>query len=113
MENKFTMDLREITLEDLNIVGGKNASLGEMLQHLAQLGITIPGGFAITVDAYWAFLQHNQLEASIYRIIGEIDMNNLISLRKGGTLIRQLIRNGKFPRDLQEEIVRRYRELSK
>lgn len=112
MKNKFTMDLREITLEDLNIVGGKNASLGEMLQHLAQLGITIPGGFAITVDAYWAFLQHNNLETSIYRIIGEINMSNLISLRKGGTLIRQLIRNGKFPQELQEEIVRRYRELS-
>lgn len=113
MENKFTMDLREITLEDLAIVGGKNASLGEMLQHLSQLGITIPGGFAITVDAYWAFLQHNNLEGSVYRIISEIDMNNLISLRKGGTLIRQLIRNGKFPRELQDEIVRRYRELSR
>lgn len=113
MKNKFTLDLRNITLEDLNLVGGKNASLGEMLQHLSQLGITIPFGFAITVDAYWAFLQFNNLEASIYRIIGEIDMNNLISLRKGGTKIRQLIRNGKFPKDLQDEIIRQYRELSR
>src|SRR5688572_17164974 len=112
METKYTLDLRNITLEDLNLVGGKNASLGEMLQHLAQIGITIPAGFAITVDAYWAFLQFNNLEAAIYRLIGEIDMNNLISLRKGGTRVRQLIRNGKFPKDLQDEIVWRYKELS-
>ena len=113
MKTKYTLDLRNIALEDLNLVGGKNASLGEMLQHLAQLGITIPAGFAVTVDAYWAFLQFNNLEASIYRIIGEIDMNNLISLRKGGTQVRQLIRNGKFPIDIQDEIIWRYTELSR
>ena len=113
MEHKYTLDLRDIALEDLNLVGGKNASLGEMIQHIAQLGITIPGGYAITVDAYWAFLQYNDLEKSIYRIIGEIDMDNLISLRKGGTRIRQLIRNGKFPKDLSDEIIWRYRVLSR
>ena len=113
MEHKFTLDLRDITLEDLNLVGGKNASLGEMIHHLSELGIAIPAGFAITVDGYWAFLQFNNLESSIYRIIGEIDMNNLISLRKGGTRIRQLIRNGKFPKDLRDEIIWRYRVLSR
>jgi pyruvate, water dikinase len=112
MQRQYTLDLRNITLEDLNLVGGKNASLGEMLQHLSTLGITIPSGFAITVNAYWEFLKFNNLEASIYRIIGEIDMNNLISLRKGGTQIRQLIRNGKFPKTIQDEILSRYQELS-
>jgi pyruvate,water dikinase len=84
-----------------------------MIGHRSQLGINIPAGFAITVDAYWAFLQHNNLEKTIYRIIGEIDMDNLISLRKGGTRIRQLIRNGKFPKELRDEIIWRYRVLSR
>ena len=113
MELRYTLDLRDITLEDLNLVGGKNASLGEMIRNLSTLGINIPAGFAITVDAYWAFLQHNNLESSIYRIIGEIDMDNLISLRKGGTQIRQLIRNGKFPKRLRDEVIWRYRVLSR
>ena len=49
---KYTRDLREISLEDLNLVGGKNASLGEMISNLASLNISIPAGFAVTVDAY-------------------------------------------------------------
>ena len=113
MEHKFTLDLRDIRLEDINLVGGKNASLGEMIQHLSELGISIPGGFAITVDAYWNFLHYNNLEKLIYKITSEIDMTNLISLRKGGTRIRQLIRNGEFPKDLRDEIVWRYRVLSR
>ncbi|MEO5603428.1 MAG: phosphoenolpyruvate synthase [Cyclobacteriaceae bacterium] len=113
MKNKYTVCLQDVTLEDLKLVGGKNASLGEMLQNLSQLGITIPGGFAITVDAYWEFLHFNNLENAIYRVIEDIDMENLISLRKGGMQIRQMIRNGKFPKDLQNEIIHRYQELSK
>lgn len=113
MNKKFTVELQDVTLEDLNLVGGKNASLGEMIRNLSKLGITIPGGFAVTVDAYWAFLQFNNLETVIYQIIEEIDMENLISLRKGGTQIRQLIRNGKFPKDLQDEITERYKALSR
>jgi pyruvate,water dikinase len=112
MTQKFTLDLRDIKLEDLNLVGGKNASLGEMLQHLAQLKINIPAGFAITVEGYRSFLHFNNLENSIYQIIDEIDMNDLVSLRRGGTRIRELIRNGKFPHELQDEIICRYGALS-
>ncbi|HEX8039087.1 MAG TPA: phosphoenolpyruvate synthase [Chryseosolibacter sp.] len=112
MAYQFTLDLRDIKLEDVNLVGGKNASLGEMLQHLSQLQITIPAGFAITVDAYWSFLQFNDLEDTIYRIIDEIDMKDLVSLRKGGTRIRQMIRDGKFPEAIKDEIIKRYSTLS-
>jgi pyruvate, water dikinase len=107
-----TLELHEVTLEDLNLVGGKNASLGEMLRNLSSLGISIPFGFAITVDAYWEFLKHNKLEESIRESIKAIDMDNLISLRKGGMQVRQLIRNGKFPKDLENEIINRYKKLS-
>ena len=113
MKTRFIIPLHHVTLEDLALVGGKNASLGEMLRNLSALGINIPSGFAVSVHAYWAFLQFNDLEAAIYRIISEdIDMANLISLRKGGMRIRQLIRNGKFPKDLEREIIECYHDLS-
>lgn len=112
MKLLFTLDLRQIGLDNLNLVGGKNASLGEMINNLTSLGIAIPSGFAVTVDAYWEFLKFNNLEASIYRIIDEMEIDNLISLRKGATAIRQMIRNGKFPSKVQEEILFRYQSLS-
>lgn len=112
IKRTYTLELHEVTLNDLNLVGGKNASLGEMLRNLSSLGISIPFGFAITVDAYWEFLKHNKLEDSIRGIINAIDMDNLISLRKGGMQVRQLIRNGKFPKELESEIISRYKKLS-
>ncbi len=110
--NRYTLELHEVKLEDINLVGGKNASLGEMMRNLSSLGISIPLGFAVTVDAYWDFLKHNKLEGAIRKIIGEMDMNNLISLRKGGMQVRQLIRDGKFPEALEKEISARYKKLS-
>ncbi|HEY0654463.1 MAG TPA: phosphoenolpyruvate synthase [Chryseosolibacter sp.] len=112
MSSRYTLELHEVTLKDIPLVGGKNASLGEMMRNLGSLGISIPLGFAITVDAYWEFLKYNHLEGSIRKAIAEMDMNNLISLRKGGMQIRQMIRNGKFPDAMEREISARYRKLS-
>src|SRR3954463_11426735 len=113
MNARYTVDLKDVDLAQINVVGGKNASLGEMIKNLSNLGISIPLGFAITVEGYWRFLQHNKLEQAMVGICKEIDMDNLISLRKGGTKVRQLIRQGKFPNDLQEEILEQYHTLSK
>jgi pyruvate, water dikinase len=113
MKTRFTLELHEVTLEHLNHVGGKNASLGEMIQNLTNLGINIPHGFAITVEAYWEFLKFNNLEPSIRKIISGIDTNNIMSLRKGGSQVRQIIRNGKFPKELEDEIITSYQKLSK
>lgn len=112
METKFAIGLDEVGLEDLALVGGKNASLGEMIRNLSPLGINIPYGFAITVAAYREYIQYNKLDAPIRKMIADMDMDNLISLRKGGTQIRQVIRNGKFPKALEEEIKNRYAALS-
>lgn len=112
MKTRFTLALSEVGMEHLNQVGGKNASLGEMIQHLSNLGINIPQGFAITTEAYWEFLKHNNLEAKIRETIGKVDVNTLVSLRKGGSTVRQMIRNGKFPKELEEQIINSYRELS-
>jgi len=93
-------------------VGGKNASLGEMIQHLSSLGINIPNGFVITVEAYREFLRFNNLDASIRQMIGGIDFNNIESLRRGGLQIRQLLRNSKFPPEISSQIIKQYYKLS-
>src|ERR1051325_5472732 len=100
--SNFIVPLHQVGLEDIDSVGGKNASLGEMLQHLVPLGINIPGGFVITVSAYQYFLEANDLMPSIKGFIKEIDFDNIDSLRKGGKKIRQLIRNTRFPKELGE-----------
>jgi len=57
---KYILDLNNVSLKDISVVGGKNASLGEMLQHLNTLKIKVPNGFAITVEGYYDFINHNK-----------------------------------------------------
>jgi len=109
---KYTIDLNKVSLSDINKVGGKNASLGEMLQHLGQMKIKVPNGFAITVDGYHDFIEHNDLDIKIKSLINELDPENIVQLRKTGSMVRQLIRNGIFPDDLKNEIQSKYTELS-
>jgi len=110
--NSFIVPLGQVGINNIDFVGGKNASLGEMLQHLTPLGINIPDGFVITVHAYKAFLQSNNLEPAIKEIIKTIDFDNIESLRKCGKKIRQLIRNTKFPKEIVELIIEAYYRLS-
>lgn len=112
MSNQFILDLREVGINDIDIAGGKNASLGEMIQHLSALGVNIPNGFVITVSAYKTFLEYNQLDKSIDRIVQAIDYDNIESLRRGGQQVRQLLKNGRFPREMSEVIIRAYEKLS-
>jgi len=112
MESKYIVDLADIQLSDLELVGGKNASLGEMIQNLKKLGVSIPSGFALTVDAYWEFINHNKLDKQIRRLIKKMKKDDLVSLKKTGLEIRQLIRNGKWPRQVKEEIRENYTLLS-
>jgi pyruvate,water dikinase len=111
--NTFLLNLDEVGLNDLEKVGGKNASLGEMLQNLTKLGINIPGGFVITVEAYREFLRHNNLETTIREIVNAIEYNDIESLRRGGLQIRTLLKNSKFPRELSEMIIEKYYEISR
>lgn len=108
----FTLPLNQVGINDVETVGGKNASLGEMIQHLSSLGINIPNGFVITVAAYREFLRFNNLDASIRQMIGGIDFNNIESLRRGGLQIRQLLRNSKFPPEISSQIIKQYYKLS-
>lgn len=110
--NHYTVGLDEVLLSDLELVGGKNASLGEMIQNLTALGVNIPGGFALTVAGYWGFLKHNNLENKIQELVANMEKDDLVALSKTGMEVRQLIRNGEFPEDLKEEIKARYALLS-
>lgn len=105
--------LEQVGINDIELVGGKNASLGEMLQNLTQLGVNIPGGFVITVNAYNSFIEHNNLQDEIKKLVKAIDHENLESLRRAGLQVRNLIRNSKFPPELSAEIIEAYYTLSK
>src|ERR1700748_2718833 len=96
----------------MSLVGGKSASLGEMIRNLTALGVRIPGGFVITTDAYWQFLQQSKLEPFIEKELAAIDYSNVESLRRGGQKIRQAISNMRFPQELSHQIIAAYEELS-
>ena len=108
-----TLPLKKVNLDDINLVGGKNASLGEMIQNLSALGIKIPNGFVITVNAYYEFIRYNELEKNIHELIQKLDPENIEALRRTGMQVRQLILNGRFPKELSAEIILAYEELSK
>ncbi|MBL7695566.1 MAG: phosphoenolpyruvate synthase [Ferruginibacter sp.] len=109
----YITDLHKVGMKDIDQVGGKNASLGEMLQNLTPLGIQIPGGFVVTVAAYREFIRYNNLDEQIRKIINDIKLDDIESLRRGGLQARQLLKNAKFPRELSDAIIEKYYELSR
>src|SRR5258708_768793 len=111
MHNRIILPLDNVGLEDIALVGGKCASLGQMIRHLSGLGVRIPGGFVITTDAYYQFLEQSQLERFIKSELDRIDFNNVESLRRSGSKIRQAISNARFPHDLSHQILPSYKTL--
>ena len=105
-------NLNEVDLSMLNIVGGKNASLGEMIKNLSERNIQVPGGFVVTVQAFEDYLEFNNLKEKIDGQLEELDTSDIISLRKRGSIIRNMVADGVFPDDLKSEIISRYKSLS-
>jgi len=112
MEKELTLKLEEVGINNIDIVGGKNASLGEMIQHLSPMGINVPRGYVITVAAYQMFLEHNRLPDRIRELIMKTDFEDLGSLRKTGEEVRSLIAAGIFPTVLADQILLKYKALS-
>ncbi len=104
--------LVNVGIGDKSLVGGKNASLGEMLKNLTEKGIKVPNGFVVTTEGYNQFLKFNELDSKIQQKLNEIDYNDIVSLRRTGLEIRFLIQNGDFPSDLEKSIIDTYRILS-
>jgi pyruvate,water dikinase len=112
MQTPLVLPLERTGMKDIALVGGKCASLGEMIGNLSTLGVAVPAGFAITTEVYWRFLRINHLEDFIAGQMARIDHNDLESLRRCGQKIRQAIRNAKFPHNLGAEIIEAYELLS-
>jgi pyruvate, water dikinase len=99
-------------LDDLSLVGGKNASLGEMMRELSGLGICIPDGFAVTAEGYRHFIAANHLHKPITQLLADLKPDDVESLEITGRKIRNLILKAKLPDDLKHEIEASYRALS-
>ena len=102
----------ELGIEDVPSVGGKNASLGEMYRELASKGVKVPNGFAVTADAYRAFLKEANLDGTIRTILKDLDTHNLENLRQRGRQVRQAILGAVLPLELSEAITDAYDRLS-
>ncbi|MCT9821253.1 phosphoenolpyruvate synthase [Microbacterium sp. W1N] len=100
-----------IGMADLPQVGGKNASLGEMVSHLTDLGVRVPRGFATTADAFRAFLAHDGLEARIDAAVAPLDVDDVATLTTVGTEIRRWIEEHPLPADLERDIREAYARL--
>lgn len=108
---RFTMALIEASIGDIEMVGGKNASLGEMLQKLAPKGLKIPNGFIVTSACYFQFLKDNQLDEKIRTILEGTDIENLPALSSCAQQIRTLISQGTFSVQMEQEILQNYQQL--
>jgi len=109
-ETELVLQLAELNRQDGDRVGGKNASLGEMIGNLRDSGIRVPGGFATTAAAYWRYVEANGLEKPIAEQIGQLK-DDLSNLHQVGEAIRRKIREGGFPPDLEEGIRSSYRAM--
>ncbi len=107
----YILNLQDINASQTEIVGGKNASLGEMLQHMTKVGIKVPGGFATTVDAYRDFLAYNCLDEQISEKLDALNINDVKALDKASLTIRRWINAGDFLPELKRQISRAYAEL--
>jgi pyruvate,water dikinase len=101
----------ELGMNDVEIVGGKNASLGEMIGNLAQSGVTVPNGFATTASAYREFLAHEGLADRINQMLGGLDIEDVQTLAKTGKTIREAVAAAPFPAALEADIRSHYADL--
>ena len=106
------MWFENLSRSDVALVGGKNSSLGEMVQQLGKEGIKVPSGFATTADAYRAYLTVNDLDARIDDVIGRWQ-DHKITLHEAGSQARAMILAGDWPKDIEADILQSYRELSR
>ncbi len=106
------MWFKDITIKDVPLVGGKNASLGEMYQKLTPQGARVPNGFAVTAYAYERFLKEAGIREKVKEIVEGADNNDVDDLKRRGAKIRQIILEANYPTDIEKEIVEAYKWLS-
>lgn len=109
---EYVVSLDKLGVHDVEHVGGKNASLGEMISNLAGAGVSVPGGFATTAQAYRDFLELSGLNDQIHAALDALDVDDVNALAKTGAQIRQWIMEAQFPERLNAEIRTAFEQLS-
>jgi pyruvate,water dikinase len=109
---QFVIPFRRVGIADVVSVGGKNASLGEMIRELASLGVRVPDGFAITADAFRLHLRQAGLDASIYAELDALDVADTRALTEVAGRIRERISGAALPSSVRDEVMGAYQELS-
>ena len=108
---KFVRWFEEIGAKDIALVGGKNASLGEMVRNLGKKGVSVPSGFAITAEAYKYVVKEAGISQKIKDTLADLDTNDMENLAERGEKIRNLIAHSPLPKALEEEIRICYRKM--
>jgi pyruvate,water dikinase len=111
-DQKNILHFSEIRMTDVPLVGGKNASLGEMFTQLTAKGVNIPDGFALTTNFYWKFIEANGLKEKLNEVFNTLDVNDVKSVQQVGKTCRDLILNANISNELQQELYSAYKELS-
>jgi len=106
-----TIDFKHLGMKDLPAVGGKNASLGEMISHLSAQGVSVPTGFATTADSFRSFLKQNNLDKTIYEQLAQLDVDNLAELARVGKTIRDAILKTPFSDEFIVDVTAAYANL--
>ncbi len=112
ISTNFVIDLDQLGMNDVPVVGGKNASLGEMISNLANLGVLVLGGFATTAEAFRDFLVDAGLKQKIDTMLIELDVDDVNALAQAGKQIRQWVVDAPLPSQLEAEIRKSYANLS-
>ena len=107
----YIKKFRDLSIDDIPLVGGKNASLGEMFSKLSVHGIAVPNGFSTTSTAFWIFLEENNLKQKLHELLQQLDRQRFSNLKEIGSQARALMMNAVIPSDMQDEILEAYHEL--
>mgnify|MGYP001420241532 FL=1 len=112
MSKPYVKKLNELNINNIDLVGGKNASLGEMISELTDLGIKVPGGFATTSHAYQDFLNQDDLGKRINNVLNNLNVDNIEELTETGGQIRQWILDTEISSELKSEIEKEWKEIT-
>jgi pyruvate,water dikinase len=110
-KNDFVKWFSEVGIDDVSIVGGKNAALGEMYSNLVPLGVNIPDGFALTAGAYRHFFKNTGLDEEIKKILSDLNTKDIKNLQVRGKKVREAILKATLPQDLKDAVKKAYEEL--
>ncbi len=112
-DKKLILWFKELGISDVPLVGGKNASLGEMYKNLTKKKVNIPNGFAVTAHAYHYLIEEAGIKDEIQEILSDLNIKDIDNLQERGHKVRSTIMRAKFPEDLEDAIIKAYKQMEK